>query len=164
MTLFQGSSSPATMRMLSVLRIVTGALFFEHGLQKVYDVPAAAQLVPYHPLSLLGVAGVIETIGGCLLLVGFFTRPTAFIASGEMAVAYFKVHIHRSFFPINNRGDNVVLFCFVMLYLVFAGGGVWSIDHWIARQRGANPLSRPNERTSVRPRGVDLEDDRPHAV
>ena len=145
------------MRMLSVLRIVTGALFFEHGLQKVYDVPPAPQLVPYHPLSLLGVAGVIETIGGCLLLVGLFTRPVAFIASGEMAVAYFKVHIHRSFFPINNRGDNVVLFCFVMLYLAFAGGGMWAIDHWIATRREANPISSRHEPTPLRPRGVHVE-------
>lgn len=126
------------MRMLSVLRMVTGALFFEHGLQKVFNVPSAAQPVPYHLVSLLGLAGVIETIGGFLLLVGLFTRPAAFIASGEMAVAYFKVHIHRSFFPINNRGDNVVLFCFVMLFLAVAGGGAWAIDQWIARRRIAD--------------------------
>ena len=135
MRLFQGSSTPAVMRMLSVLRIVTGALFFEHGLQKVFNLPPAAQPVPYHLTSLLGLAGVIETIGGFLLLVGLFTRPAAFIASGEMAVAYFKVHIHRSIFPINNRGDNVVLFCFVMLFLAVAGGGAWALDHWIARRR-----------------------------
>lgn len=139
MTLLQGSSAPLTMRMLSVLRIATGALFFEHGLQKVWNLPPAAQRVPYHLVSLLGLAGVIETVGGCLVLVGLFTRPAAVIAAGEMAVAYFKVHIHRSFFPINNRGDNVVLFCFVMLYLAFAGGGEWSIDHWIVNRRGANP-------------------------
>lgn len=157
MSIFEGSSSPRTTRMLSVLRIVTAALFFEHGLQKVYDVPAAQQLVPYHPLSLLGVAGVIETIGGCLLLVGLFTRPAAFIASGEMAVAYFKVHIHRSFFPINNRGDNVVLFCFVMLYFAFAGGGVWALDHWIATRRGANLSSPRHEPAPLRPRGVHVE-------
>lgn len=131
----ESSSSRWTSRALSVLRIVTGMLFFEHGLQKVFDFPPAATPVPYHPMSLLGVAGVIETVGGFLILIGLFTRPAAFIASGEMAVAYFKVHIHRSFFPINNRGDNVVLFCFVMLFLAFSGGGAWALDRWLARVR-----------------------------
>ncbi len=133
--LLDDSNSPWTERALSVLRIVTGMLFFEHGLQKVFDLPPAATPVPYHPMSLLGVAGMIETIGGSLILIGLFTRPAAFVASGEMAVAYFKVHIHRSFFPINNRGDNVVLFCFAMLYLAVAGGGVWAVDYWLASRR-----------------------------
>ena len=82
-----------------------------------------------------GAAGVIETVGGLALLLGLFTRPVAFLASGEMAVAYFKVHFARSVFPINNRGDNVVLFCFVLLYLVFAGGGAWSLDALRSRSR-----------------------------
>lgn len=155
--MIEGSSSPWSMRVLSILRIAAGALFLEHGLQKVWNVPAAASPVPYHLVSLLGLAGVIETIGGCLVLVGLFTRPAAFIASGEMAVAYFKVHIHRSFFPINNRGDNVVLFCFVMLYLAFEGGGVWAIDHWIATRRGATLSTPRHEPTPLRPRGVHLE-------
>lgn len=131
----ESSNSLWTSRAQSVLRIVTGMLFFEHGLQKVFDLPPAAPAVPYHPMSLLGVAGMIETIGGFLILVGLFTRPAAFLASGEMAVAYFKVHIHRSFFPINNRGDNVVLFCFVMLFLAVAGGGVWAVDTWLVSRR-----------------------------
>lgn len=143
MKFLEDSNSPWTTRALSVLRIVTGMLFFEHGLQKVFDFPPAATPVPYHPLSLFGLAGMIETFGGLLILIGLFTRPLAFLASGEMAVAYFKVHIERSFFPINNRGDNVVLFCFVMLYLAFAGGGVWGLDHWLAmRRRAGDSTSR----------------------
>ena len=147
------SNSPWTTRALSVLRIVTGMLFFEHGLQKVFDFPPAATPVPYHPLSLFGLAGMIETFGGFLILIGLFTRPVAFLASGEMAVAYFKVHIERSFFPINNRGDNVVLFCFAMLYMAFAGGGVWGLDHWLAMHRRAgDSTSRASSPSPSRPR------------
>ena len=81
-----------------------------------------------------------------------FTRPAAFLASGEMAVAYLKVHIERSFFPINNRGDNVVLFCFVMLYLAFAGRGVWPLDHWLAtRRRAGDPTSPASSPSRCRP-------------
>ena len=151
MTSFESSNSPWTSRAQSVLRIVTGMLFFEHGLQKVFDLPPAATPLPYHPVSLLGLAGMIETIGGFLILIGLFTRPAAFLASGEMAVAYFKVHIHRSFFPINNRGDNVVLFCFVMLFLAFAGGGVWAVDYWLARRRRADEGRSPALEPSLSP-------------
>jgi putative oxidoreductase len=92
-------------------------------------------VVPYEVMSLNGLAGIIETVGGILLLVGLFSRAVAFLAAGEMAVAYFKVHTVRSIFPIANGGDNVVLFCFVYLYLVFAGAGPWSLDAVIARRR-----------------------------
>ena len=121
--------------MLSMLRFVTAALYIEHGTQKIFDLPLAVRQVPYHLLSLNGVAGVLETFGGTLLLVGFLVRPVAFLLAGEMAVAYFKVHVERSVFPINNRGDNVVLFCFVFLYFVVAGAGAWSIDRLIERRR-----------------------------
>ena len=131
-----------TPRMLSVLRIVTGLLYFEHGTNKIFGWPPAARAAaPYVLTSLNGVAGIIETFGGLLLLLGLMTRPVAFLAAGEMAVAYFKVHIVRSIFPIANGGDNVVLFCFIYLYLVFAGAGPWSLDAMIARRRGS-PLSR----------------------
>jgi putative oxidoreductase len=122
--------------MLSVLRVVTAALYFEHGLQKVFNLPPIAGApVPYYVASLNGAAGLIETVGGFALLLGLFTRPVAFLAAGEMAVAYFKVHIERSAFPINNRGDNVVLFCFIFLYLMVAGAGPWSIDAILDRSR-----------------------------
>jgi len=123
--------------MLSVLRVVVGILYLEHGTQKMFDIPASAGPGPhvYHLISLNGLAGVLETFGGCAILLGLFTRPVALILAGEMAVAYFKVHVWRSIFPINNRGDNVVLFCFVFLLFVFAGGGPWSLDALIARSR-----------------------------
>jgi putative oxidoreductase len=127
--------APSSDWALSVLRIVAALLYLEHGLQKVINVPPAAHPMPYVLNSLLGVAGVIETVGGVLLLVGLLTRPVAFIACGEMAVAYFKVHFPRSIYPINNMGDSVVLFCFIFLLLVFAGAGPLSLDALISRRR-----------------------------
>ena len=89
------------------------------------------------PLSPIGAAGLIEIIGGLLVLVGFYTRAAAFIMSGEMAVAYFTAHLPHGFFPILNQGESAVLFCFVFLYLVFAGPGAWSIDEARAPSRVA---------------------------
>ncbi len=143
MTIFDPARSSHADRMLSVLRVVVAALFIEHGTQKIFDVPAAAagQAVPYHLLSMNGVAGVLETFGGILLLLGLLTRPVAFLLAGEMAVAYFKVHVPRSLFPIVNRGDSPVLFCFLFLYLVFAGPGAWSLDYLIARSARSKRLT-----------------------
>jgi putative oxidoreductase len=139
-SIFESSRSPWTERMLSVLRIVVGILYFEHGTQKVFDLPPLGTPHTYHLASQQGLAGVLETVGGLAILFGLLTRPVAFILAGEMAVAYFQVHIRRSVFPIDNRGDNVVLFCFVYLYLVFRGAGPWSIDALIARsKRGRLP-------------------------
>jgi putative oxidoreductase len=121
-------NSPWQSRMLSVLRIVTALLFIEHGTQKLFNFPPAKTPIVFDIMSRIGVAGVLETFGGVALLLGLFTRPVAFLLAGEMAVAYFTVHLARSCYPSNNGGDNVVLFCFVSLYLVFAGAGVWSID------------------------------------
>jgi putative oxidoreductase len=113
-------------RMLSVLRIMTALLFMAHGTQKLLGFPPSE----FSPSlwSLLGVAGVLEMFGGALLVFGLFTRPVAFVLSGEMAVAYFMAHAPQSFFPILNGGEAAVLFCFIFLYLVFAGPGPWSID------------------------------------
>src|SRR6202011_3887461 len=94
---------------------------------KYLDFPALGMPTP-SPFSLFGVAGLIEIIGGLLVLVGFYTRVAAFIMSGEMAVAYFTAHLPHGFFPILNEGESALLFCFVFLYLVFAGPGAWSID------------------------------------
>lgn len=147
--------------MLSVLRIVTGLLYFEHGLQKVFNFPPSARgAVTYHLFTLSpGLAGLIETVCGFLILIGLLTRGAAFLASGEMAVAYFKVHILRSLFPINNMGDNVVLFCFVFLYLVFAGAGPWSLDSLIGRPRARPPETpaRNDDIPAIRPRREHLE-------
>jgi putative oxidoreductase len=123
-----------TPRMLSVLRIVTGLLFLEHGTQKLLGFPPSDH-VAQTLLSLIGFQGVIELVGGFLILIGFFTRPVAFILSGDMAVAYFMKHAPMNFFPTLNGGQLAILFCFVFLYLAFAGGGEWSADELSARSR-----------------------------
>jgi putative oxidoreductase len=116
-------------RVLSILRIVAALLFIEHGTQKIFDFPHSATHMPYVLATLVpGLAGLIETIGGLLLLFGLFARPAAFIMSGEMAVAYFMGHFPRSPFPLLNGGGEAVLYCFVFLYLAFAGPGPWSLD------------------------------------
>jgi putative oxidoreductase len=115
---------------LSILRIVAALLFLQSGLEKLFGFPAAGA-----PLSgLIIVAALIETIGGLLLLVGLFTRWAAFVASGEMAFAYFLAHAPKSFYPAVNGGNLAVLYCFVFLYLVFAGGGPWSVDHAVLKR------------------------------
>ena len=123
-----------TLRMLSILRIMSSLLLMEHGTQKLLGFPPAE----WQPelLSLLGFAGVLEMFGGFLLLIGLFTRPAAFVLSGFAAAAYFIGHASKSFFPMLNDGDAAILYCFVFLYLVFAGGGAWSLDAW--RRRAAS--------------------------
>jgi putative oxidoreductase len=113
-------------RLLGLLRIVTALLLFQHGLAKLFGFPHVAMFDNLRLLSLLGVAGVLELAGGALLLLGIWTRPVAFILSGEMAFAYFLGHAQKGFFPILNQGELAVLYCFVLLYLAVAGGGAWS--------------------------------------
>jgi putative oxidoreductase len=112
-------------RLLSVLRIVAGLLFLEHGASKLLQFPIPA---PMALSALLIAAGVIELVGGALVAVGLFTRLAAFIMSGEMAIGYFMFHAPRSFFPLVNQGDAAILYCFIFLYLAAAGPGPWSID------------------------------------
>jgi len=120
-------------RMLSVLRIVTALLFMQHGSQKLFGLPAG-QGGTVSLMSLMGVAGILELVGGLLLLLGLFTRPVAFILAGEMAVAYFMVHAPQGFWPLLNQGELAALYCFVFLYLCTAGGGSWSVDYcWRGR-------------------------------
>jgi putative oxidoreductase len=116
-------------RMLSVLRAMTGLLFLEHGTQKMlgFPPPAGGGAGPAL-LSLQGVQGALELVGGLLILFGYFTRPVAFVLAGDMASAYFIGHFPRGFFPMLNGGDAAILFCFVFLYLAVAGGGEWSVD------------------------------------
>ena len=116
---------------LSVVRIMSALLFLEHGTQKLFNFPPAAE--PMALTALFGTQGVIEVVGGALLALGVFTRPVAFILSGDMAVAYFMAHAPQSFFPVLNGGDAAILYCFIFLYFFFAGGGAWSID---AARRG----------------------------
>jgi putative oxidoreductase len=111
---------------LSVLRIVAALLFLAHGTQKLMGFPAAEFAPPM--FSIFWFAGVIEIITGVLIGIGLFTRPAAFIASGTMAFAYWMAHAPASFFPTNNGGDAAILFCFVFLFLVFAGPGRWAVN------------------------------------
>src|SRR3954469_6777761 len=113
-------------RMLSVLRIVTSLIFMEHGTAKLLSFPAT----PNQPalMSLSGIAGLMEIVGGFLLVIGLFSRPVAFLLSGEMAVAYWMAHAPRNFFPLLNGGDPAILYCFVFLYIAVVGGGPWSVD------------------------------------
>jgi putative oxidoreductase len=115
-------------RLLAALRIVSALLFLEHGLVKVFGFPVGAAPGPQELLSLFGIAGLIEAVGGVLLLIGLFTRPVAFLLAGEMAVGYFMVHAPSNFYPAINGGDAAILFCFVFLYLAAAGPGAWSVD------------------------------------
>jgi putative oxidoreductase len=112
-------------RFLSILRIVAALIFLEHGTQKLLGFPAGG---PPHLSALLMAQGIIELVGGILLLIGLFSRIVAFILSGDMAVAYFMVQFQKSVFPTQNGGDAAILFCFVFLYLVFAGGGPRAVD------------------------------------
>jgi putative oxidoreductase len=113
-------------RVLSILRIVVGLMFLEHGLAKLTGFPSAT----LHPamFQLLWFAGAIELVGGALLAVGLFTRVVAFIMSGEMAIGYFMAHFPKNFFPLVNGGDAAVLYCFIFFYIFVAGGGSWSVD------------------------------------
>jgi putative oxidoreductase len=116
-----------TPQMLGVLRIFVALLFLESGLSKFFGFPAPPP-PNFAVFSLIGLAGLIEIVGSLLLLVGLFTREAAFVMSGEMAVAYFMVRSHLSFYPLVNNGRLDALFCFIFLYFVFSGPGAWSLD------------------------------------
>ena len=122
-------------RVLSIARVVTALIFMAHGTQKLLNFPPRANNAPGPDLfSLYGLAGSLEIVGGILLVFGLFTRPVAFLLSGEMAVAFFKAHAPHGFWPTVNGGEAAVLFCFIWLYFAAAGPGPWSID--AARNRG----------------------------
>ena len=121
-------------RALAALRIVAGLLFLAHGGIKVFGFPAGAEPGQQELLSLFGIGGVIELITGLLLILGLFTRPAAFIASGQMAVAYWMFHFPSSPYPAVNGGDAAILYCFIFLYIFTAGPGAWSIDNRTAKR------------------------------
>jgi putative oxidoreductase len=114
---------------LAVLRIMTALLFIQHGTQKFFAFPPS-EYFPEAPavFSLMGVAGLLELIGGALILIGLLTRPVAFVLSGFMAAAYFMGHAPQGFFPASTGGESAIFFCFIFLYMVFAGAGAWSLD------------------------------------
>lgn len=121
------SIASRTPEVLSILRIMSGLLLLQHGTMKHLHFPQG-QMSGISPFTMGGMAGVLELVGGALLVIGLFTRPVAFILSGMTAVAYFYAHAPQGFFPILNGGELAALYCFVFLYLAFAGGGPWSVD------------------------------------
>lgn len=126
MSLAQTASAWAP-RVLSILRIAAGLLLLQHGTTKFLSFPPS-QMSGIDPTSIYGIAGIFELVGGVLIVIGLFTRPTAFILSGMTAVAYFHSHAPQGFYPLLNGGELAALYSFVFLYLACAGGGVWSVD------------------------------------
>ncbi|MBU8872590.1 DoxX family protein [Reyranella sp. MMS21-HV4-11] len=125
---FDALASAWAPRLLSILRIMTGLLFLQHGTAKLLKIPVIPMFANLSLTSLPGIAGILELVGGVLIILGLFTRSVAFVLSGLMAVAYFMAHAPRGFYPILNAGELAILFCFVFLYLAAAGPGPWSID------------------------------------
>jgi putative oxidoreductase len=121
-------------RVLSILRIMVGLLYMEHGMSKLFNVPHGTLHPTLSSQPLLFVAGILECFGGALVALGLLTRPVAFLLSGEMAIGYFMFHAPRSFFPLQNGGDAAVLYCFIFFYLFVAGGGAWSLDRLRGRR------------------------------
>ena len=136
MSIFEPSPHVWAEHLRSLVRIVTGLVFMSFGTMKLFNVPPSG--VPGFPpplMSEFGAAGMLEVFGGLFIVLGLFTRPVAFILSGEMAVAYFQAHAPKSFWPSINLGTPAIMFCFWFLYLTFAGAGPWSLDAVIARKR-----------------------------
>jgi putative oxidoreductase len=130
----------------ALLRVMTGLLFMQHGLQKLFGLlvdPSRPWNGPPPMFTQFWFAGVLECFGGLLIVLGLFTRPVAFLLSGEMAVAYFQAHFPRNFFPVLNGGENVVLFCFNFLYLFATGAGRYSLDGLRERRRAPSGASIP---------------------
>jgi putative oxidoreductase len=125
---------PYQSQLLSVLRIMSGLLLLQHGTTKYLNFPVSP-MNNASPMTMSGAAGILELVGGVLLIIGLFTRPVAFILSGMTAVAYFYAHAHRGFFPILNAGELAALYCFVFLYLAAAGGGLWSADRLLLKSK-----------------------------
>lgn len=129
--------------MLSLLRIVTALLFLEHGLSRLFGWPSPLATPPL--FTMYWFAGAIELLGGVLLALGLFSRAAALVMSGEMAFAYFLSHAPHGFFPILNRGDAAILYCFVFFYIAFAGPGPWSVDALVSSARVSRGAMQPAE-------------------
>ncbi len=121
--------------LLSVLRVMSGLLFLAHGSAKLLGFPPSEMFATApEPMTLIWFAGVLELVGGALVALGLFTRPVAFILSGQMAVAYFIGHAPQATFPVQNGGDAAILFCFIFLYIAATGGGPWSLDRTLFKK------------------------------
>ena len=131
------SFKPADLQstVLGIMRIAVAYMFTLHGTAKIFGIPHSPAFDGLQIMSLYGVAGILEIVGGILLLLGLFTRPVAFVLSGQMAVAYFMAHASegRVLMPLLNGGESAVLFCFVFLYLFVAGGGAWALDNRLSK-------------------------------
>jgi putative oxidoreductase len=134
MALQMSALTPLEPRLRSLVRIMVGFTFSLHGWQKLFG--AFGGLGGFQPplSSMLGAAGVIETIGGALIILGLFTRPVAFVLAGEMAIGYFRTHAPRGFWPLTNGGELAVFYCFFFLWLSAAGPGPWSIDRFLGQK------------------------------
>lgn len=137
MSTLDAFSSTWSPRVLSILRIIIGFLYLCHGMQKLFGFPLlpGAPVIPYELMTLRGASGILEAFGGTLILLGLFTRPVAFLLSGHMAFAYFIGHAPANVWPILNRGELAIMFCFVFLYLSATGGGPWSLDRVLGRDK-----------------------------
>lgn len=128
--------SPWAPRMLAIFRIVAGLLFMTFGSMKLFGFPPGpTEMPPLVILSQMGIGGILEFVGGLMIVLGLFTRPVSFVLAGEMAVAYFQFHQPQAFWPTSNNGIPAILYCFLFLYLMFAGPGAWSVDGMLARSR-----------------------------
>lgn len=136
MSIYEPAPQPWPDRFLALFRIVASLIFITSGTMKVFNVPSLPAGMPPIPLlSQAGIGGVLEVFGGLLLVIGFLTRPVAFVLSGMMAVAYWQFHAPASIWPTVNQGIPAILYCFFFLYLVFAGAGAWSVDGILARRK-----------------------------
>jgi len=139
MSIFEAASSASTQRMLSILRIVAGLVFFSFGTMKMFGFPpfptSGPSNMPMPPMWEVHLAGILEVFLGGAFTLGLLTRPISFVLAGEMAVAYFQGHFPVSFWPTVNFGTPAILYCFLFLYFIFAGAGPWSVDAVIARRR-----------------------------
>ena len=123
-------------QLLSILRIVSALIFMAHGTSKLLSFPPTEMFAtPPEMGSLMWFAGVLELVGGALLALGLFSRPVAFVLSGQMAFAYFIGHASQSFYPVQNGGDAAILYCFVFLYIAAAGPGPWALDHVLFKKK-----------------------------
>jgi putative oxidoreductase len=135
MSIFEPAPPPWPQRMLAVFRIVAALVFMTAGTMIVFGYPPPPMPMHFSFWTQTGIGGILELVGGLLIVVGFLTRPVAFILAGEMAVAYFQFHAPQSFFPTVNQGVAAILYCFLFLYLMVAGAGAWSIDAMLAARR-----------------------------